>query len=71
MHLAAIVAMSENRVIGKDNQLPWHLPADLQQSLDEANRRADEASHRAEALQQQLATAERELATLRARLGKK
>lgn len=29
MHLAAIVAMSENRVIGKDNRLPWHLPADL------------------------------------------
>lgn len=27
--LAAIVAMSENRVIGKDNKLPWHLPADL------------------------------------------
>ncbi len=24
-----IVAMSTNRTIGKDNQLPWHLPADL------------------------------------------
>jgi dihydrofolate reductase len=30
MRLIAIVAMSENRVIGKDNQLLWHLPADLQ-----------------------------------------
>lgn len=29
MHIAAIFAMSTNRVIGKDNQLPWHLPADL------------------------------------------
>lgn len=29
MRIAAIVAMSENRVIGKDNKLPWHLPADL------------------------------------------
>ncbi len=27
--LSAIVAMSENRVIGRHNQLPWHLPADL------------------------------------------
>lgn len=27
--LSAIVAMSENRVIGVNNQLPWHLPADL------------------------------------------
>lgn len=27
--LSAIVAMSENRVIGHNNQLPWHLPADL------------------------------------------
>src|SRR5260221_12371914 len=27
--ISAIVAMSENRVIGDDNQLPWHLPADL------------------------------------------
>src|SRR3954468_23047329 len=25
----AIVAMSLNRVIGKDNALPWHLPEDL------------------------------------------
>lgn len=24
-----VVAMAENRVIGKDNQLIWHLPADL------------------------------------------
>ena len=24
-----IVAMDENRLIGKDNQLPWHMPADL------------------------------------------
>lgn len=30
MRIAAILAMSENRVIGKDNRLPWHLPADLQ-----------------------------------------
>ena len=27
--LALIVAMAENNVIGKDNQLPWHLPGDL------------------------------------------
>lgn len=27
--VTAIVAMSENRVIGQDNRLPWHLPADL------------------------------------------
>lgn len=27
--LALIVAMARNRVIGKDNQLPWHLPSDL------------------------------------------
>ncbi|MFC1744639.1 dihydrofolate reductase [Candidatus Riflebacteria bacterium] len=25
-----IVAMSENRVIGKDNKIPWHFPEDLQ-----------------------------------------
>ena len=28
--LNLIVAMANNRVIGKDNQMPWHLPADLQ-----------------------------------------
>lgn len=27
--LAAIVACAENRVIGKNNQLPWYLPEDL------------------------------------------
>ena len=29
MILSAIVAVSENNAIGKDNELPWHLPADL------------------------------------------
>ncbi len=27
--ISIIVAMAENRVIGNDNALPWHLPADL------------------------------------------
>lgn len=27
--ISLIVAMGENRVIGLDNQMPWHLPADL------------------------------------------
>lgn len=27
--ISAIVALGENRVIGVDNRLPWHLPADL------------------------------------------
>ena len=30
MHLSQISAMSKNRVIGINNQLPWHLPEDLQ-----------------------------------------
>lgn len=29
MKLSAIVAISKNNVIGKDNELPWYLPADL------------------------------------------
>ena len=29
MKLALICAMSENRVIGRDNGLPWHLSEDL------------------------------------------
>ncbi len=29
MKLALICAMSENRVIGRNNDLPWHLPEDL------------------------------------------
>ena len=27
--ISIIVAMANNRVIGKDNQMPWYLPADL------------------------------------------
>jgi dihydrofolate reductase len=27
--ISFLVAMDQNRVIGKDNQLPWHLPEDL------------------------------------------
>lgn len=29
MTFSLIVAMTKNHVIGKDNQMPWHLPADL------------------------------------------
>lgn len=29
MILSLLLAASENNVIGKDNQLPWHLPEDL------------------------------------------
>src|SRR5688500_12246304 len=28
-HIALLVAVARNRVIGRDNKLPWHLPADL------------------------------------------
>jgi dihydrofolate reductase len=27
--LVAVAAMAENRIIGRDNRLPWHIPADL------------------------------------------
>lgn len=30
MIISIITAMDENRLIGKENGLPWHLPADLQ-----------------------------------------
>ncbi len=30
--LCLIAALAQNRVIGRDNQLPWHLPADLSTS---------------------------------------
>lgn len=29
MKISMIAAMAHNRVIGKDNQMPWHLPNDL------------------------------------------
>ena len=29
MRVSLVAAMSENRVIGRDNQVPWHLPEDL------------------------------------------
>jgi dihydrofolate reductase len=29
MKICMIAAMANNRVIGKDKQMPWHLPADL------------------------------------------
>ena len=29
MIISLVAAMSENRVIGRDNQVPWHLPDDL------------------------------------------
>ncbi|MBB1423804.1 type 3 dihydrofolate reductase [Pseudoalteromonas sp. SG43-7] len=30
MKISMIAAMAKNRVIGQDNNMPWHLPADLQ-----------------------------------------
>src|SRR5947207_2221535 len=29
MKVSLIVAMGENRVIGRENSLPWHIPEDL------------------------------------------
>lgn len=29
MKISMVAAMANNRIIGKDNQMPWHLPADL------------------------------------------
>lgn len=29
MKISMIAAMAKNRIIGKDKQMPWHLPADL------------------------------------------
>lgn len=29
MQISLIVAFTQNRVIGKENQMPWHLPRDL------------------------------------------
>ena len=29
MKISIVVAMAANDIIGRDNQLPWHLPADL------------------------------------------
>jgi dihydrofolate reductase len=29
MRLSIVVAVAKNRVIGNDNQMPWHLPADF------------------------------------------
>ncbi|MBM0489864.1 type 3 dihydrofolate reductase [Aeromonas jandaei] len=29
MKISMIAAMAHDRVIGKDNQMPWHMPADL------------------------------------------
>lgn len=29
MHISLVVAMAADRVIGKDNNMPWHLPSEL------------------------------------------
>lgn len=34
MRVSAIVAAAQNWVIGQDNQIPWHLPADLRYFKD-------------------------------------
>ena len=37
MIISAIAAMSKNRVIGKDNGLPWHIPEDLKYFREKTN----------------------------------
>ena len=37
--LSIIVAIAENNVIGKDNKLIWHLPADLKRFKEITNRK--------------------------------
>jgi dihydrofolate reductase len=34
MNISLIVAVSENNVIGRNNDLPWHLPADMKYFKD-------------------------------------
>ena len=34
MVVTLIAAMAKNRVIGRDNRLPWHIPADLRRFRD-------------------------------------
>ncbi len=41
IQIAQIVAISKNRCIGKDNDLPWHLPKDLQHFKHQTTHNAD------------------------------
>lgn len=34
MHISLVVAMAADRVIGKDNAMPWHLPSELKYFKD-------------------------------------
>ena len=53
MKISLVVAMADNRVIGKDNKMPWHLPdefgrdaiADFEGAPNSGNV-ADENDHR-------------------------
>lgn len=40
MVICSIAAMARNRVIGRDNQLPWHIPEDLKFFKDKTMGRA-------------------------------